>query len=45
VEGAPLRDLREVVLTRLRGTDCCTHLNDMLRDLAEVPVLMAALTA
>ena len=39
----PLRDLRGEVLRRLRGTDCCTHLNDALRSLAEVPVLAATL--
>jgi hypothetical protein len=33
--------LRAEVLSRLRGTDCCTHLNDALRSLAEVPVLLA----
>jgi len=42
--GAHLSELRDVVLMELRGTDCCTHLNDMLRALAEVPVLLGALT-
>jgi hypothetical protein len=41
--GTPLRGLRVEVLRRIRGTDCCTHLNDALRSLAEVPVLAAAL--
>ena len=41
--GTPMRTLRSVVLERLRGTDCCTHLNDALRALAEVPVLAASL--
>jgi hypothetical protein len=41
--GMPLRGLRSEVLRRIRGTDCCTHLNDALRSLAEVPVLAAAL--
>ena len=41
--GTSLRDLRTAVLQRLRATDCCTHLNDGLRSLAEVPVLAAAL--
>jgi hypothetical protein len=41
--GTPLRALRSEVLRRIRGTDCCTHLNDALRSLAEVPVLAAAL--
>jgi Protein of unknown function (DUF2889) len=37
--GQPLRQLRQSVLTTLTGTGSCTHLNDMLRALAEVPVL------
>lgn len=37
--GEPLAGLRTLVLDRLKGEDCCTHLNDMLRALAEVPVL------
>ena len=37
--GVAARDLRAEVLDRLRGVDCCTHLNDALRALAEVPVL------
>jgi hypothetical protein len=41
--GAPLRGLRTEVLARLRTTDCCTHLNDALRALAEVPVLAGSL--
>jgi hypothetical protein len=41
--GVPLRDFRSHVLERLQRTDCCTHLNDALRSLAEVPVLAAAL--
>jgi hypothetical protein len=36
--------LRERVLDELKGTAGCTHLNDMLRALAEVPVLVGALT-
>jgi hypothetical protein len=43
VVGAPMRDLRTEVLDRIQNTDCCTHLNDALRALAEVPVLAAAL--
>ncbi|MBA2933775.1 DUF2889 domain-containing protein [Sphingomonas sp. CGMCC 1.13654] len=35
----PLANLRVVVLERLRRTAGCTHLNDMLRALAEVPAL------
>ena len=42
--GVPARDLRTEVLERLRGTECCTHLNDALRSLAEVPVLASSLT-
>jgi hypothetical protein len=41
--GAPLRRLRTEVLETLRTTDCCTHLNDALRALAEVPVLAGSL--
>lgn len=41
--GVPLRDLRGVVLRELRRTLGCTHLNDALRALAEVPMLVAAL--
>jgi hypothetical protein len=29
----------------LFGPSCCTHLNDLLRTLADVPVLAAALPA
>jgi len=38
--GAPLAELRSVVLERLAKTNGCTHLNDALRALAEVPVLL-----
>jgi hypothetical protein len=41
--GTPLPDLREKVLAELRGTVGCTHLNDALRALAEVPALCRAL--
>jgi hypothetical protein len=40
--GTPLVDLRDTVLDRLRATAGCTHLNDMVRALAEVPVLAAS---
>ncbi|WP_395107997.1 DUF2889 domain-containing protein [Actinomadura sp. SCN-SB] len=43
LEGVAMPDLREVVLDRLKGVPGCTHLNDALRALAEVPVLAAAL--
>jgi hypothetical protein len=42
--GTDLRAMRAEVLQRLRTTDCCTHLNDGLRSLAEVPVLVASLS-
>jgi hypothetical protein len=42
--GAPLSALREKVLEDLRGTAGCTHLNDALRALAEVPILARRLT-
>jgi hypothetical protein len=44
LEGVPASRLRTVVLERLRGVDCCTHLNDALRSLAEVPILACALS-
>ena len=37
--GARLPDIRESVLSELRGPEGCTHLNDALRALAEVPKL------
>jgi hypothetical protein len=40
--GEPLSELRTRVLEVLRGTDCCTHLNDALRALADVAVLLPA---
>jgi Protein of unknown function (DUF2889) len=45
VVGAPLAELRAVVLARLAKTEGCTHLNDALRALAEVPVLVDELAA
>ncbi len=41
--GLPLAEFRTTVLETLSGLDCCTHLNDALRALAEVPVLLATL--
>jgi Protein of unknown function (DUF2889) len=38
--GTPLRDLRNKVLESLPGTLGCTHLNDVLRSMAEVPQLL-----
>jgi hypothetical protein len=43
VVGTSLRDLRTVVLEQFQGTAGCTHLNDAMRALAEVPVLLRAL--
>lgn len=43
--GTPLMDMRRAVLDRLAKTNGCTHLNDALRALAEVPVLLAHLDA
>ena len=45
VLGAPMRDLRMIVLQELAKTAGCTHLNDALRALAEVPVLADAIRA
>ncbi|MFC1437249.1 DUF2889 domain-containing protein [Streptacidiphilus sp. N1-10] len=42
--GQPLGGLRQAVLKRLAGPLGCTHLNDMLRALADVPSLSARLT-
>ena len=41
--GTPLADLRSVVLERLQGVAGCTHLNDALRALADVPYLVTRL--
>lgn len=41
--GTPVRDLRNTVLVELRRVLGCTHLNDALRALAEVPLLLAHL--
>jgi hypothetical protein len=38
--GVPVADLRAVVLQRLKGVAGCTHLNDALRALADVPHLI-----
>ena len=43
--GLPLNDARGAVLERLRGPLGCTHLNDMLRSLADVPGLARHLPA
>lgn len=41
--GLPLTTLRTRVLEELRGVDSCTHLNDMVRALAELGDLVTAL--
>lgn len=41
--GSPLQALRETVLAELPGPAGCTHLNDALRALAEVPALVKRL--
>jgi hypothetical protein len=41
--GTPLSELRSVVLEKLKGIDGCTHLNDALRALAEVPIMAQSL--
>ena len=42
--GSRLTDIRDEVLSQLRGPQGCTHLNDALRALAEVPKLAQYLT-
>ncbi len=39
--GKPLVEMRAAVLETLPGTLGCTHLNDVLRSMAEVPMMMA----
>lgn len=39
--GRPIGEFRAAVREQLRGTRGCTHLNDMLRVLADVPFLQA----
>jgi hypothetical protein len=41
--GLPVRDLRSAVPELLGRTNGCTHLNDALRALAEVPILAGQL--
>jgi hypothetical protein len=43
--GTPIPLLREQVLADLRGVAGCTHLNDALRALADVPALLALVRA
>jgi hypothetical protein len=41
--GLPVAELRTSVIRTLVGEECCTHLNDALRALAEIGVLVDAL--
>jgi Protein of unknown function (DUF2889) len=43
LEGRPLPDLRDFVRRELTGTTTCTHLNDLLRSLADVAALATIL--
>lgn len=43
--GSRLPDIRDTVLAQLRGPEGCTHLNDAMRALAEVPQLATYLAA
>jgi hypothetical protein len=43
VVGMPVAELRARVREELVGTSTCTHLNDVLRSLADLPVLAAAI--
>ena len=43
--GRPVQGFRTEVQSTLTELQACTHLNDMLRCLAEVPALSAAITA
>ena len=43
--GKRLADVRSEVLAQLRGAEGCTHLNDALRALADVPTLAGSLLA
>lgn len=41
--GRPAKAVRDFVRSDLRGISTCTHLNDLLRSLGDVPALVAAL--
>ena len=41
--GSSLAEIRDEVLRQLRGAEGCTHLNDAMRALADVPVLVKSL--
>ena len=44
VVGQPLASLRAFVRNEMQGDTICTHLNDQLRSLADVPTMVSALT-
>jgi hypothetical protein len=41
--GQTTDDIRDVVRVRFRGTDTCTHLNDLIRSLGDLSALGAAI--
>jgi Protein of unknown function (DUF2889) len=41
--GHPVADLRSLIKAEFRGTSTCTHLNDLLRSLADVAILARSL--
>jgi hypothetical protein len=43
--GRPLAEFRRQVGKEIRGADGCTHLSDIMRSMADVPALVAALRA
>ena len=45
VVGVPLEELRPMVRSELTGSSTCTHLNDTLRSLHDVPGLLSARAA
>lgn len=45
LDGRGLGEIREVVRRELRGTSTCTHLNDLLRSLGDLPALASQLEA
>jgi len=44
LSGMPVAELRDHVRREFRGTSTCTHLNDTLRSLGDVNVLIAGLS-
>jgi len=43
IVGQTTDDIRDVVRVRFRGTDTCTHLNDLIRSLGDLSALGAAI--